>query len=69
MGELLLLFDSSPYCFPTIKTIDSYRNLSHHIPDEGMQIVMFTHQNVAVWADLALILWASGLLIYVGSSW
>jgi hypothetical protein len=28
-----------------------------------MQVVMFTHQDAAVWADLALILWASGLRV------
>ena len=33
------------------------------MPDDGMQIVMFTHQDAAVWADLALILWAAGLRV------
>jgi hypothetical protein len=28
-----------------------------------MQIVMFTHQDAAVWADLTLILWAAGLRV------
>lgn len=40
-----------------------YKNLAEHMPDNGMQVVMFTHQNAAVWADLALILWASGLRV------
>ena len=43
--------------------VDCYRNLAEHMPDDGMQIVMFTHQDAAVWADLALILWASGLRV------
>jgi len=43
--------------------VDCYRNLAHHMPDDGMQVVMFTHQDVAVWADLALILWAAGLRV------
>jgi hypothetical protein len=43
--------------------VDCYRNLTHHMPDHGMQVVMFTHQDVSVWADLALILWASGLRV------
>ena len=43
--------------------VDSYRNLAEHMTDNGVQIVMFTHQNAAVWADLALILWASGLRV------
>lgn len=40
-----------------------YKNLADHMPDNGMQIVMFTHQDVSVWADLALILWAAGLKV------
>lgn len=43
--------------------VDYYRNLAEHMPDDGMQVVMFTHQDAAVWADLALILWASGLRV------
>jgi len=41
--------------------VEIYKNLSSHMPDNGMQLVMFTHQNPAVWADLGMILWASGL--------
>jgi len=43
--------------------VESYRNLAAHMPDSGFQVVMFTHQDAAVWADLALILWASGLAV------
>jgi len=43
--------------------VDSYRNLAGHMPDNGAQIVMFTHQDSGVWADLALILWAAGLRV------
>ncbi|MDI6716470.1 MAG: DUF1156 domain-containing protein [Actinomycetota bacterium] len=43
--------------------VEIYRNLAEHMPDNGMQIVMFTHQNVGVWADLTLILWAAGLRV------
>ncbi|MCE5223352.1 DUF1156 domain-containing protein [bacterium] len=43
--------------------IEIYRNLANHMPDDGMQIVMFTHQDVAVWADLSLILWSAGLRV------
>jgi putative DNA methylase len=38
-----------------------YRNLARHMPDNGLQMVMFTHQDPAVWADLGMILWAAGL--------
>lgn len=41
--------------------VDIYRNLALHTPDNGLQMVMFTHQNPAVWADLGMILWAAGL--------
>jgi putative DNA methylase len=41
--------------------VEVYRNLTQHMPDNGMQLVMFTHQDPAVWADLGMILWAAGL--------
>ena len=43
--------------------VDSYANLTNHMPDDGLQLVMFTHQNASVWADLAMILWAAGLKV------
>ena len=43
--------------------VDCYRNLSAHMPDDGLQVVMFTHQDASVWADLTLILWAAGLRV------
>lgn len=41
--------------------VEIYRNLARHMPGNGMQMVMFTHQDPAVWADLGMILWAAGL--------
>lgn len=41
--------------------VEIYKNLARHMPDNGLQMVMFTHQNPAVWADLGMILWAAGL--------
>ena len=41
--------------------VEIYQNLARHMPDNGMQMVMFTHQDPAVWADLGMILWAAGL--------
>ncbi len=41
--------------------VEIYRNLARHMPDNGLQMVMFTHQDPAVWADLGMILWAAGL--------
>jgi len=43
--------------------IDIYSNLTRHMSDDGMQIVMFTHSNPAVWAQLALIMWKAGLTV------
>ena len=43
--------------------VECYRNLAAHMPDNGLQVVMFTHQDASVWADLALILWAAGLRV------
>jgi putative DNA methylase len=41
--------------------VEIYTNLAKHMPENGMQLVMFTHQNPGVWADLGMILWAAGL--------
>lgn len=43
--------------------IEIYSNLTNHMPDDGMQVVMFTHSDPAVWAQLALIMWKSGLRV------
>lgn len=47
--------------------IEIYKNLSKHMPENGTQVVMFTHQDVRVWAELAMILWSSGLRVQ--SAW
>ena len=43
--------------------VDSYRNLAARMPSDGFQVVMFTHQDASVWADLTSILWAAGLRV------
>lgn len=47
--------------------VAAYKNLADHMPDNGMQIVMFTHQDTKVWAELSMILWSAGL--QVTSAW
>ena len=47
--------------------VEVYSNLARHMPENGLQVVMFTHQNPAVWADLGMILWAAGL--WVSAAW
>ncbi len=43
--------------------VDCYNQMTKSMPNDGMQIVMFTHQDAAVWADLTMILWAAGLRV------
>jgi putative DNA methylase len=43
--------------------VEAYSAMTAHMPDNGVQVVMFTHQDAGVWADLAGILWASGLRV------
>jgi adenine-specific DNA methylase len=42
---------------------ECYRRLTDLMPDGGYQVVMFTHQDPEVWADLALVLWSAGLTV------
>jgi putative DNA methylase len=42
---------------------DCYRRFTENMPDNGMQMVMFTHQDPEIWADLALVLWSAGLRV------
>jgi adenine-specific DNA methylase len=47
--------------------VEIYSNLAKQMPDNGLQMVQFTHLNSSVWADLGMILWAAGLS--VSSAW
>lgn len=47
--------------------VRTYANLAQHMNDDGLQIVMFTHQSGSVWADLAQIFWGAGL--QVSAAW
>lgn len=47
--------------------IEIYKKLAENMPDNGTQVVMFTHQDVKVWAELAMILWSAGLKVV--SAW
>lgn len=42
---------------------ECYRNLAAHMPDDGLQVLMFTHKSTDVWEDLALIMWSAGLQV------
>lgn len=43
--------------------IAAYKNLTEHMADNGIQIVMFTHTSGSIWSDMTTILWASGLRV------
>ena len=43
--------------------VSIYTRLAKQMPDSGLQLVQFTHQDPAVWGDLGMILWASGLQV------
>ena len=43
--------------------MECYRQIAHQMPENGLQLVLFTHQDAAVWSDLSMILWAAGLRV------
>jgi putative DNA methylase len=47
--------------------VAAYRAATDHMPNNGLQIVMFTHHDGRVWADMAQIFWGAGLQVV--SAW
>jgi putative DNA methylase len=43
--------------------VAAYSAMCNHMPENGLQIVMFTHQDAGVWADMAAIVWGAGLQV------
>ena len=43
--------------------VAAYTAMTEHTPDNGMQCVMFTHQDTGVWSDMVGIFWAAGLQV------
>jgi putative DNA methylase len=43
--------------------VEAYKAMTAHMPDNGMQCVMFTHQDTGVWSDMVSIFWAAGLQV------
>jgi putative DNA methylase len=41
--------------------VAAYKRMTDCMPDNGIQVIMFTHQSGSIWADMANIVWASGL--------
>jgi putative DNA methylase len=43
--------------------VAAYKRMTECMPDNGIQVIMFTHQSGGIWADMANIVWASGLQV------
>lgn len=43
--------------------VTAYRRMTECMPQNGVQVIMFTHQSGSIWADMANIVWASGLQV------
>lgn len=43
--------------------VAAYKRMAEKMPENGLQIIMFTHQSGNIWADMANIVWASGLQV------
>lgn len=46
-----------------LSMVAAYKRMAEYMPDNGLQILMFTHQDGNIWADMANIVWASGLRV------
>jgi putative DNA methylase len=47
--------------------VAAYKRMAEMMPDNGIQVVMFTHQSGTIWADMANIVWAAGM--HVTAAW
>lgn len=47
--------------------VAAYKRMTECMPDNGIQVIMFTHTSGSIWADMANIVWASGL--HVTAAW
>ncbi|MFZ0254875.1 MAG: anti-phage-associated DUF1156 domain-containing protein, partial [Gammaproteobacteria bacterium] len=43
--------------------VAAYKRMTECMPNNGIQVIMFTHQSGAIWDDMANIVWASGLQV------
>lgn len=43
--------------------VAAYKRMTECMPANGIQVIMFTHQSGGIWADMANIVWASGLQV------
>ena len=47
--------------------VAAYKRMTECMPDNGIQVIMFTHQSGTIWGDMANIVWASCL--HVTAAW
>lgn len=47
--------------------VAAYKRMTECMAENGIQVIMFTHQSGSIWADMANIVWASGL--HVTAAW
>lgn len=47
--------------------VDAYKRMTEYMPNNGLQVIMFTHQSGSIWAEMANIVWASSL--QVSAAW
>jgi putative DNA methylase len=43
--------------------VAAYSRMNDHMPDNGLHVIMFVHQSGTIWADMANLVWASGLQV------
>ena len=43
--------------------VAAYHKMAQRMPENGIQILMFTHQSGSIWGDMANIIWASSLRV------
>lgn len=43
--------------------VAAYKRMTECMPENGIQVIMFTHQSGSIWADMANIVWACGLQV------
>jgi putative DNA methylase len=43
--------------------VAAYQQMTECMAENGLQVIMFTHQSGSIWADMANIVWASGLQV------
>ncbi|WP_149536629.1 anti-phage-associated DUF1156 domain-containing protein [Siccirubricoccus phaeus] len=43
--------------------VAAFKAMADHMPENGLQVCMFTHTDAGVWADMAQIVWGAGLQV------